>query len=155
MVPRQLPKISPRQDLLAKVPDWINAPSSFFGEDGSALDLKTSPITEIYQYLNGLNLRGTVDYIRARIIKVVFHRLKERLGRRYLRSNYVDYVATIISKSSVVDHEPNDIKAKIIGWTDTGQRIDSLCRSIGGSAGHENWHLGNLFCLPEDCHDEL
>lgn len=150
-----MPKITPPQDLLANVPCWINNPSLFFQDEGSMLDLEASPITGIYQYHDGLDLRRKIDNIRARIVKIVFHRLKERLGLRYMRSNCVDDVATIISKSSVASLDPDDIKTKIIRWTDTGKRIDTLCRSIGGSAGHENWHLGNLFCLPEDCHDEL
>lgn len=150
-----MPKITPSQDLLANVPCWINNPSLFFQDEGSMLNLEASPITGIYQYLDGLDLRRKIDNIRARIVKIVFHRLKGRLGVRYMRSNCVDDVATIISKSSVTSLDPNDIKTKIIRWTDTGKRIDTLCRSIGGSSGHENWHLGNLFCLPEDCHDEF
>ncbi|KAL4899406.1 hypothetical protein BDW74DRAFT_171569 [Aspergillus multicolor] len=150
-----MPEISPPQELLADVPYWIDNPLSFFQEEGSVLDLKTSPIIDFYNYLGQLDLRGKVDNIRARFVKVIFHRLKERLGLRYMRSNSVDVMVTIISKSGMDSRDMDNIKSKITRWTDTGKRIDLLCRSIGGSAGHENSHLGNLFCLPEDCHDEL
>ncbi|PWY75279.1 hypothetical protein BO94DRAFT_549537 [Aspergillus sclerotioniger CBS 115572] len=70
-------------------------------------------------------------------------------------SNFVDDVVAIISKSGVVKDITDDIKSKVTSWTDAGKRIDTFCQNIGSSAGHENSHLGNLFCLPDDCHDEL
>lgn len=155
MKPQQLdkPKITPSQDLLADVPCWIQDPSLFFQERGNTLDLENSPTAHIYEYLERLNLRRDIDTIRARFIKIVFHRLKERLGATYLRSDSVDDMVTIISKSSLTN--TGNIKSKINHWTDIGRRTDAFCRDIGGSAAHENWHLGNLFCLPEDCNDEL
>ncbi|KAL2801717.1 hypothetical protein BJX63DRAFT_441943 [Aspergillus granulosus] len=151
----EMRKITPPQDLLAGVPSWMDNPSLFFQEEGSMLDLEASPIPGIYKYLDGLTLRRQVDKIRARFVKIVFHRLKERLGLRYMRSDCVDNMVTIISKSGLASHDLDDIKSKITRWTELGKKIDTLCQSIGGSASHEDWHLGNLFCLPEDCHDEL
>lgn len=119
------------------------------------LDLENSPITHIYEYLEQLDLRQNIDTIRARFVKIAFHRLKERLGVRYMRTDSVDDIVTIVSKSGLTSNVRGDIKTKINRWTDIGRRIDSLCRSIGGSSAHENSHLGNLFCLPEGCHDEL
>ncbi|KAL5335636.1 hypothetical protein BJX70DRAFT_390556 [Aspergillus crustosus] len=148
-------KITPPQELLADVPSWTNNPWLFFQEEGSILDLTASPLSGMYQYLDGLELRRKIDIIRARFVKIVFHRLKERLNLRYMRSNCIDNVATIILNSGMTSYNLDDIKTKVTRWTDIGNRIDTLCRGIGGSAGHENSHLGNLFCLPEDCHDEL
>lgn len=119
------------------------------------LDLEISPIPHIYEYLERLDLRQNINTIRARFVKVAFYRLKERLGVRYMRSDSVDEMVTIISKSGVASNVPAGIKTKVSHWTDIGRRIDSLCRSIGGCATHEDSHLGNLFCLPEDCNDEL
>ncbi|KAL3429149.1 hypothetical protein BDV09DRAFT_190376 [Aspergillus tetrazonus] len=150
-----MPKINPPQELLADVSYWMDNPSLFFQEKGDALNLNASPIPECYQYLDRLDLRRKVDIIRARLLKIVFHRLKERLGIGYMRSNSVDDMVKIISNSGVTSRDMDDIKSKIVKWTDAGNRIDKFCRSIGSSTGHENSHLGNLFCLPEDCHDEF
>ncbi|KAL4811672.1 hypothetical protein BDW67DRAFT_179395 [Aspergillus spinulosporus] len=150
-----MPKINPPQELLANVPYWMDNPSLFFQEKGDTLDLNASPIPECYKYLDRLDLRSKVNIIRARLLKIVFHRLKERLGIRYMRSNSVNDMVKIISNSGVTSRDTDDIKSKIIKWIDAGNRIDMFCRSIGSSTGHENSHLGNLFCLPEDCHDEF
>lgn len=140
---------------MADIPQWSQNPRSFFQEGGDVLNLEVSPVAQLYQYLEQLNNRRTIDTIRARFIKIVFHRLKERLCLRYLRSKDVDNVAWILSESGFRSCDFDSIKRKIIRWTDLGGRLDALCRSIGSSAAHEDSHLGNLFCLPEDCHDEL
>jgi hypothetical protein len=148
-------KIVLPQDVLADVPNWTENPSLFFCDEGSKLDLEFDPIPGMYKYLDGLTVRRTIDKIRERFVKIVYHRLKERLSLGYIRSDCVDDVLAITSKSGLISHESDDIKSKITRWSKLGKKLDTFCLSIGGSASHDNWHLGNLFCLPEDCHDEL
>ncbi|RAH71351.1 uncharacterized protein BO66DRAFT_56175 [Aspergillus aculeatinus CBS 121060] len=108
------PNISPPQEFWARIPSWIKDPKLFFDEQGLMLSLEVSPIAGIYQYLDGLGLRGKVDIIRARLVKIVFHRLKERLGLRYIRSDNIDYLVKIISNSGFSDFDPSDIRPKIV-----------------------------------------
>ncbi|KAJ6105259.1 hypothetical protein N7523_010069 [Penicillium sp. IBT 18751x] len=143
--------------LLSKKEDWSQNPSSFFKDESLRLDLESSPVAEAYLCLQQLGRREEVDIIRARLLKIVFSRLKERLCLHYMRSNDVDDMAKIILKSGLVQSESDKVKVKgnIIRLIDQGGRIDAFCRSIGGSSTNEDWHLGNLFCLPQDYHDEF
>lgn len=150
-----MPKITISQDLMASASYWNKNPSSFFRDKSINLDLENSPITGAYLCLEQINRRKKIDIIRARLLKTVFYRLKTRSSIRYMRSNNVDYVASIIFNSGLVPCDSDRVKRNIVRWTDQGGRIDALCRSIGGSSTDEDSYLGNLFCLPEDCHDEL
>jgi hypothetical protein len=143
------------EDVVDNIPQWSQTPLSFFQEDGNALDLGLSPIGQLYKYVTEVTSRRIVDTIRTRFIKIAFHRLKERLGLHYMRSNNVDVVAQIISNSGMVNCGLDIIKRKISQWTDLGGRTEALCRSIGSSSTDEDSHLGNLLCLPEEYHDEL
>lgn len=147
------------ETLEACLPQWTQDPSSFFHESGSMLDFTTQEkakmVAQIYQYLERLSSRGFVDTIRARFLKILFSRLKERLGSQYLREDRIEDLALIISGSGLVGSDFEVIKSKITRWIDLGRRIDSLCLSIGTSGTDENSHLGNLFHLPELCTDEL
>ncbi|QKX64386.1 uncharacterized protein TRUGW13939_11560 [Talaromyces rugulosus] len=147
--------ITVSQAVEAIVPQCSQNPLSFFMESDNALDLESSPVSQVYQYLQQLDCRMIINTIRARFLKIAFHRLKERLNLRYMRSNNVDNMAQIISRSGVVDCDLDSIKRKIAQWTDLGGRIEALCRSIGSCTTYEDSHLGNLFCLPADCHDEF
>lgn len=148
-------KIPISQNLMDHLSEWSQNPSSFFLDESIKLNLENSPIAEAYLCLEQLNRRGEVDIIRSRLLKITFYRLKERLCLSYMRSNNVDDVARIILKSELVRSDADSVKHNIVRWTDQGGRIDALCRSIGSSSTNEDSHLGNLFCLPEDCHDEL
>lgn len=119
------------------------------------LEFTVSPMAQAYRYLEQLECRGAIDTVRARFLKIVFYRLKERLGLQYMRSNNVVDMAKIISNSGLVSCDIDIIKSKITRWTDLGRRIDLFCRSIGASYTNEESHLGNIFCLPEHCNDEL
>ncbi|KAL4935289.1 hypothetical protein BDV06DRAFT_217538 [Aspergillus oleicola] len=128
----------------------IGLSPSFFKEDGNELIFGFSPIVEMYRYLDRLSLQWKIDTIRARFTNVILHRLKERLGSRYLRSANVDDAVTTIGNSDLVGSDADEIKQKLVRWTDLGRGTDVLFRSIGSSAVHENLHLGNIFCLPDD-----
>ena len=136
-------------------PHWTQNPLSFFQGEAIDLQLQLSPIAEAYRFLEKLDSQKNLNVIRSRFLKIVFHRLKEKLCIHYMRSNDSDDVARIISASGLTSSDLADIKSKISRWTDLGGRIDALCRSIGSNTTHDNSHLGSLFCLPEDCHDEL
>lgn len=135
--------------------DWNENPSSFFRDEGINLDLEKSPIATAYLCLENIDRRKKVDTIRARLIKTAFYRLKIRSSLRYMRSNNVDDIASIVYNSGLVRCNLDTMKRNIVRWTDQGGRINALCQSIGGSSTDEDSYLGNLFCLPEDCHDEL
>lgn len=119
------------------------------------LDFTRSPLAQSYNFLTQLQRRRETDTIRARLIKVVFHRLKDRLCLHQLRSSNVEVVAQIISKSGLVVCDLDDIRHQVTRWTNQGGRIDALCRDIGSAKAEDNSHLGNLFCLPGDVNDEL
>lgn len=140
---------------MANVPRWMDDSFSFFQEDENSLDLTRSPLAESYQYLGRLNRRIKTNIIRARFIKILFPRLKERLCLRYLRSNDRETIARIISSSGTVTSCLDDIKKNVTRLTDEGGRIDRLCRNLGSVDTCKDSHLGNLFCLPDDIHDEL
>jgi hypothetical protein len=129
---------------MAKASDWTDNPLSFFKEDQARLSLKEEPLAEAYKYLIKLGKRAALDIIRGRLLKVLFHHLRERLGVQRLRSNRVQNIAQIISRSGLV--EDCDIKT-ITKWLDEGNRIDGLCREIGSIQGIRYSHLRNLFYL--------
>lgn len=148
-------RIAVSQSFMANVPRWMDDSFSFFQEDENSLDLTRSPLAESYQYLGRLNRRIKTNIIRARFIKILFPRLKERLCLRYLRSNDRETIARIISSSGTVTSCLDDIKKNVTRLTDEGGRIDRLCRNLGSVDTCKDSHLGNLFCLPDDIHDEL
>lgn len=150
-----VPEKTISQDLMASASNWNEDPSSFFRDKSINLDLENSPIAGAYLCLEQINRREKIDIIRARLLKTVFYRLKMRSSLKYMRSNNADDVASIIFNSGLVSSDLDRVKRNIVRWTDQGGRIDALCRSIGGYCTDKDSYLGNLFCLPEDCHDEL
>lgn len=130
--------------LMAKVSDWKDNPLSFFDEGGVQLNLKGAPLAHAYNYLIRLVKRTDMDIIRGRLLKVVFHRLKERLGVQRLRSDRVEQIARIICRSGIVkESDANTIRK----WLDEGNRFDGLCREIGSILRSGYSYLGNLFYL--------
>lgn len=148
-------KIAISQSLMANVPRWSEDSFSFFQEDKNSLELTRSPLAQSYQYLGRLDRRIKTNTVRARFVKILFPRMKERLCIRYLRSNDRETIARIISSSGIVTSRLDDIKHNVIRLTDEGRRIDTLCRNLGSVDTCRDSHLGNLFCLPDDIHDEL
>lgn len=140
---------------MANIPKWLEKASSFFLDENINLDLEDSPIAGAYLCLEKLERREGVDLIRARLLKVVFHRLKGELCLPYMRSDDVDEVTRIILSAGLVPSDSFSVKSNFVRWADQGAKIDAFCRSIGSSSKNDNAHLGNLFCLPIDCHDEL
>ncbi|KAJ6038808.1 hypothetical protein N7499_003671 [Penicillium canescens] len=148
-------KIAVSETLMANVPKWLEKASSFFLDEKINLDLEDSPIAGAYLCLEKLERREGIDLIRARFLKVVFHRLKGELCLPYLRSDDVDEVTRIILNAELVSSDSFSVKSNFVRWADQGAKIDAFCRSIGGSSKNDNAHFGNLFCLPIDCHDEF
>lgn len=72
-----------------------------------------------------------------------------------MRSNDRETIARIISSSGIVTSSLDAIKQDVSRFTDEGRRIDTLCRDLGSVDTCRDSHLGNLFCLPDDIHDEL
>lgn len=134
---------------------WKEHPLLFFTEDGSTLDLDKLPLARSYKYLTNVHGRRESDTIRSRFLKVMYHRLKDRLCINQMRSNNVEKVAHAILKSGLVSSDLETIKHQVTGWTNDGRRIDALCQDIGCAEAKGDTHLGNLFCFPGDIHDEL
>lgn len=119
------------------------------------LDLTSSPLEESYKYLEGLERRSGRDTMRSRFMKVVYHRLRDRLCANQLRTDNAKTAAHIIFQSGMVGSDFNLVKQRVCRWTHEGRKIDALCRDIDRDKSLDNLHLGNLLCLPEDVHDEL
>lgn len=148
-------KIAAAQIFVADVCRWENDPLLFFTDDSNVLDFKSSPLAQSYNYLERLERRRGTDTIRSRFFKVVYHRLRDRLCLNQLRTNNAEIVAQITSRSGIVSSDFDLIKHHVSRWTDEGRRIDAFCRDISQADSLDNSHLGNLFCLPKDIHDEL
>lgn len=119
------------------------------------LDLTSSPLEESYTYLEGMERRNGKDMMRSRFIKVVYHRLRDRLCANQLRTNNVETAAQIIFRSGTADRDIGVVKQRFSRWTHEGRKVDALCRDIDRAESLDNLHLGNLLCLPEDVNDEL
>lgn len=141
-------------DLLADIPNWENTPELFFEEAGNAFDSASFGLAQFYRYLETLERKRTKDTIRSRFIKVSYHRLTNRLCLEQLRTKGIESMAEIIITSGMVTHDKEEIKQHIYKWAKEGKRIDELCRDLSKSKSADNSHLGYLFCLPPDVHDE-
>ncbi|KAJ6168244.1 hypothetical protein N7497_001087 [Penicillium chrysogenum] len=140
----------------AKLHLWESDPLLFFTEDsGISLDLGRDSLAGSYNYISRLERRTETDTIRLRLWKVTYHRLKERLCLNYLRTDNMETVAQIISRSGMTEDASDLIKQRVSRWTDEGKRIDTLCRDINRADSLDDSHLGILFCLPQDIPDEL
>lgn len=140
----------------AKLHLWESDPLLFFTEDsGISLDFGRDSLAGSYNYISRLERRTETDTIRLRLWKVTYYRLKERLCLNYLRTDNMETVAQIISRSGMTEDESDLIKQRVSRWTDEGRRIDALCRDINRADYLDDSHLGTLFCLPQDIPDEL
>jgi hypothetical protein len=149
-------KITLPHAFTAKLQLWETNPLLFFTEDsGISLDLGRDPLAGSYNYLSRLERRTDTDTIRLRLWKVIYHRVKERLCLNYLRTDNMETVARIISRSGITEDESDLIKQRVSRWTEEGKRIDTLCRDINKPISLDDSHLGTLFCLPQDIPDEL
>ncbi|KAJ6012623.1 hypothetical protein N7522_002978 [Penicillium canescens] len=147
--------ITPPHAFTAKLHVWENDPLLFFTEDsGISLDLERDSLAGSYNYMSRLQRRTETDTIRLRLWKVTYYRLKERLCLNYLRTDNMETVVQIISRSGMTEDEPDLIKKRVSRWTDEGKRIDTLCRDINRAKSLDDSHLGTLFCLPQDIPDE-
>lgn len=133
---------------------WGNDPLSFFMESSVELDLAGPVLVQYYFYLEALERRKQTDLVRSRLMKVVYSRLKGRLSLNYVRANDEQIVAQIISKIGMISNVPNAIK-NISKWIKEGGKIDALCKDISASESLDDKHLGVLFYLPQDIHNEL
>ncbi|KAJ5389787.1 uncharacterized protein N7496_000855 [Penicillium cataractarum] len=130
--------------IMKKVSRWKEIPLSFFDEEESHLSLAEYPLAKTYEYLRKLVKRSALDKIRKRLLRILFNRLRERLGVNRLLPRHVENIVQIISRSGVVkDCDRRTIKK----WVDEGSRIDALCRDIGSITGTGYAHLRNLFYL--------
>lgn len=134
---------------------WKERPLLFFTEDDSTLDLDDLPLAQSYKYLTKVHERRESDTIRSRFLKVMYHRLKNRLCIDQMRPNNVEKAAHIILKSGLVSSDLETITRQVTRWTNEGRRIDALCQDIGCAEAKNDTHLGNIFCFPGDVHDEL
>ncbi|KAJ5346859.1 uncharacterized protein N7506_000112 [Penicillium brevicompactum] len=134
---------------------WKERPLLFFTEDDSTLDLDELPLAQSYKYLTKVHERRESDTIRSRFLKVMYHRLKNRLCIDQMRPNNVEKAAHIILKSGLVSSDLETITRQVTGWTNEGRRIDALCQDIGCAEAKNDTHLGNIFCFPGDVHDEF
>lgn len=140
----------------AKLHLWESDPLLFFTEhSGISLDFGRDSLAGSYNYISRLERRTETDTIRLRLWKVTYYRLKERLCLNYLRTDNMETVAQIISRSGMTEDESDLIKQRVSRWTDEGRRIDALCRDINRADSLDDSHLGTLFCLPQDIPDEL
>jgi hypothetical protein len=130
--------------IMKKVSGWKEMPLSFFKEKESHLSLVEDPLAEAYKYLRNLVERSALDKIRRRLLRILFNRLRERLGVKRLLPRHVENIAQIISRSGVVEHCD---RKTITKWVDEGSRIDALCRDIGSITGAGYAYLRNLFYL--------
>lgn len=55
----------------------------------------------------------------------------------------------------LVTKDLTEVKLAVSRWANEGKRIESLCRDVSSSDITKNEHLGALFRLPKDVHDEL
>lgn len=140
---------------LATIQRWENDPLSFFKESNFEIGSTSSALVQIYIYMEDLELRKEKDLVRSRFMKVLYYRLKDRLCLTYVRANDVETVAQIISKTGMARSEPETIQKNISKWIKEGRKIDALCKDVNTVKSLENTHLGVLFCLPQDIHDEL
>ncbi|KAJ5558769.1 hypothetical protein N7461_002741 [Penicillium sp. DV-2018c] len=130
---------------MAKVPIWVEDPLSFFSEDESQLELKSSPLDEMNAYMNKLIERTGMNTLRLRLLKVMYYRLSGWVGWTQLLHERSEHMAQITSNS--------DVSA----WISEGKRIDNLCRDIGCAEKRQRsgqyLHLGNLFYSLQDVAD--
>lgn len=134
---------------------WENDPLSFFRESNVELDFDGSALAKTYVFLDKLEQRKEKDILRSRFVKVLYYRLKNRLSLSYVRSNNMETMAQIISRAGTASTDAEVIKKNISKWVKQGRKFDALCKDVNKAKSLEDTHLGVLFCLPSDIHDEL
>ncbi|KAF4772256.1 hypothetical protein HAV15_011266 [Penicillium sp. str.  len=108
---------------------WKRNPLSFFNERGSKLDLESSPLDGMSDYMTTLGNRMGIDQVRQRLLKVMHFRL---------------------SKWHVWNESTQDGRKRKRGqWALEGKKFDNVCRTLGCATTSESqdryFHLGNLF----------
>lgn len=131
--------------------DWVENPSKFFLDlDIGDVKFGAPPLIFLYQMLLHLECRRENDLIRSRFLKVLFYKLKQKLGVQRLHSRSLDIITKIISESGLMKHDREKIKSNIGRWSNEGKKIDLLCRDIDENPGTGHRYLGIIFCLPKN-----
>lgn len=131
---------------------WNSDIPGFFGEEeASELNLHDG-LVGTYRLLRHLEQRIVRDEARVRLLKVLFHRLLEKVCNQYARPGDLKRVTRIISLSGLVKDDSEQIGKRINSWGKIGRRLDLLCKDLSDGPPNEQ-HLGILFRLPKKMSD--
>lgn len=137
------------QPLMDSIDQWPSDITKFFhGDTVSEVGLN-SPLAESYRILEELEQRTEKDEVRIRILKVVFHRLVDKVCNHHARSVDLERVTRIIFLSGLAKRDYERIRTRINYWGKIGRRLELLCKDLSDdNVAHEH-HLGKLFLLPK------
>ncbi|KAM5484912.1 hypothetical protein McanCB56680_002428 [Microsporum canis] len=118
---------------------WKVDPSSFFTLD--SIHTGQCPLSKIYGILAQTEEHHKSDYVRLRLLYVVFSLIKEKFERCRLRGGTLDSYAATIQHSGIVHSTLEEVKTNLGIWASKGDKYKSLALELGG--------YGNLFLLPD------
>ena len=148
-------KITLPEPLKVNINQWAEDKSTFWDAGHSEEQPPTldCPLAAAYQGLTKAQIRTAGDLVRLRLLKVLFHHLKDRFCVTYLRSQPLEWMTSRIVAAGLED-DASIIMDNIKDWATLGGRYDALCMDLGDDDAAESYqYLGNLFRLPEDITD--
>ncbi|KAA8641641.1 uncharacterized protein ATNIH1004_011777 [Aspergillus tanneri] len=138
------------QQLIDDVRQWRSNIPGFFHEEGTTELSFHNPLAGTYKLLKQLEQRNVRDEMRIRLLKVMFHRLLEKVCNQYARSKDIKRVIRVIAISGLVDDNSEQIEDCIKSWGKSGRRLDCLCKDLSDGDTRNERHLGKLFLLPKN-----
>lgn len=99
-------------------------------------------LAECYMLMDKMKKENDIGPIRLRFHYLLFYRLKERIQPKGIWKDAISFMVDVIRVTGLVKDTEEEIRRRLMFWSDRGKRYDLLAKDLGG--------LGSLLVLPDD-----